>query len=341
MWDREIMQEDHRYLELAWQQHGLVAHRQLLDLGFTPSAITRRRRAGLLRDVTRGLYAVAGAPTESFEATAAAAILQTPRLAAASHVTAARLLGMRGWSRETAVHVTVPRPAHPRSDRAEIHRSEIFDRSDIVQPSAVIPLTRPERTIVGIVELQPARATAALDEATLSGLTTTDRLWRYLTRYGGRGCPGAAATKEALHRKAPRERPHESDLEREWVAALHRFGLRDWRPQVEVITDDGKFRLDLAHARHPVVVEFDSRLWHSSEEDYRRERRKRYALAKAGYRLFPVTEFDLHERAGDVAADLLALIAELDAADLARVDAPPALRHRRFLAPFLPHSNAS
>lgn len=307
------MHDDHRYLELAWSQHGHLAHRQLRALGFSPGSILRRRRAGLLRDVTRGIYAIPGAPLHTVEARTVATILQTRGLAAASHVTAARLLDLRGWAREEAVHVTVPRTAHPRSVRAVVHRSEPFDRVDVIRPTSAIPLTRPERIVIGVAELHPAQATAAIDEAVLRGHTTVDRLWRYLTRYGGRGCPGSEAVKVALERKAPRERPTESDLERAWINALREHGLSGWVPQLPVRTDDGVVRVDLAHSWHPIGLEFDSRLWHSSEDDYRRERRKRYTLAKAGYRIFPVTEFDLSERVAVVAADVLDAIARLDA----------------------------
>src|SRR4051812_13376048 len=44
--------------ELATKQHGVVAHRQLLDLGFTRSGIQRRLRLGRLHRVHRGVYSV-------------------------------------------------------------------------------------------------------------------------------------------------------------------------------------------------------------------------------------------------------------------------------------------
>lgn len=310
------MHDDHLYLDLAERQYGLVLYRQLLGLGFSGSAILRRRRAGLLRDVARGLYAVAGAPIDAYECQVAVPLLLSGALCSASHLTAARLAGMRGWAGVRARHVTVARPADLSVRGVEVHRSEIFSSVDLVQRSAVIPLTRPERTVIGIAEVQPGRAAAAVDEAILGGFTTIERLWKYLTRYGGPGCPGSAAVKEVLARRNPCERPSESDLERAWIAALAAHGVAGWIPQYEVMTEDGRRRIDLAHSVAPIGLEFDSRLWHSSEEDYRRERRKRYLLAKAGYRIFPVTEFDLEERVPEVATDVLAATDEwLRAAD--------------------------
>lgn len=118
--------------------------------------------------MSRGLYAVAGAPIDAFECQVAVPLLLSGALCAASHLTAARLAGMRGWAGVRARHVTVARPADLSVRGVEVHRSEIFSRVDLVQRSAVIPLTRPERTVIGIAEVQPGRATAAVDEAVAS-----------------------------------------------------------------------------------------------------------------------------------------------------------------------------
>lgn len=222
---------------------------------------------------------------------------------------------LRGHAKQTGIHVTVHRTGHPgRTTKAHIHRSDICQRIDVVNASSPIPLTRPERAVIGCAELEPNRTAAAIDAAVLRRRTTYDRLWRYLSHFGGPGCPGSAAVKEVLMRRDPRSGPTESDLEDAWIAALADHGVVGLVAQLPVETEDGTLRIDLGHPVHPIGLEFDSRIWHSSEEDYRRERRKRYPLAKAGYRIFPVTEFDLHERVPDIATDVLDTIAAADAA---------------------------
>lgn len=312
------MDLDRAMFDLAANQYGLVARRQLLALGFSPSAIERRRRGGLLVTVTAGVYRVGGAPTVH-EQRILAPILASPHLAAASHVTAARLIGFRGFANRTEVHITTGRDrGHQRAGGATVHRSYVFGPADLERVGGIIPITRPERTIIGTAELRPGWAGKLIDEAVLGGRTTVDRLWRYLTRFGGPGCPGSGPVREALEARVPHQRPAESDLERDWIAALAIRGIAGWITQVPVVTDDGVIRIDLGHPTLPVGLEFDSRLWHSSEADYRRERRKRYLLARAGYRIFPVTEFDLHERIGEIAADLHEIV---DAAVAAHVAA--------------------
>lgn len=300
------MDLDRRMFDLAGAQHGLITRRQLLEIGFSPSAISRRQRARLLRVRGGGVYAVAGA-IDTYEQRVLAPLLATRHLAAASHATAARLIGLRGYEKHRQVHVTVRRPGDPRRSRATVHRSFTFDKIDIENASGLIPVTRAERTVIGCAELRAGAAGAAIDAAILGGRTTYDRLWRYLTRYGGPGCPGSGPVKRALIERDPRERPAESDLERVWIDALAAQGIVGLVKQLPVRTEDGVLRIDLAHPVLPVGIEFDSRLWHSSEADYRRERRKRYLLARAGYRILPVTEFDLHERAGEIASDLLSI----------------------------------
>jgi hypothetical protein len=52
-----------RAWELAGRQHGIVARRQLLALGFNSREIEHRVGRGRLHVVMRGIYAVPGAPT--------------------------------------------------------------------------------------------------------------------------------------------------------------------------------------------------------------------------------------------------------------------------------------
>lgn len=300
------MSIDPRMLTLAGRQHGLISRPQLADLGIGSARIHRLQRAGVLQRAETAVYIVTGHPS-TFEQQVLGPILSVHGLAAASHGTAARLLGLRGFERHNALHVTVPRQLDPTFAKAEAHRSLILERADLTMVGA-IPTVRPERAIITAAAERPRTAGGLIDSALLAGLTTCDRLWRYLGRYGGPGCPGAAAVRAQLLRRAPLQAPTESALEDAWLAALEARGLTGWVRQHPIATDDGIVRIDLARPDDQVAVEVDSRLWHSSEADYRRERRKRYLLARLGYRLFPVTEFDLHERVDEVAADLHAAI---------------------------------
>lgn len=302
------MHADRLLLGLTSTQHGYATRRQLRDAGLTPRQIQRRLDTGVLRSVHRGLYLQAGV-RPGYDGKVLAGLLVAGD-GAASHGTAARLHGISGYERHARIDITVPRAVNVRYRGARFHRTDVLEPVDVQTSSSGVPVVRPERMIIGVAAQQPDRAGVIIDRTVLAGLATVDRVWRYLTRYSGPGCPGTAAVREALLRRHPQQRPPESQLEEEWIAALARHGVTGLIPQLPVATEDGTLRIDLGDPELMAGFEFDSRIWHSSEEDYRRERRKRYLLSKAGFRIFPVTEFDLHERAAAVASDFLAVRAE-------------------------------
>src|SRR6187455_1793104 len=92
---------------LAKQQHGVIARRQLLELGFTPHAIQHRILKGRLHPVARGVYAV-GRPQLSRYGRWMTAILSCGPDAVLSHQTAAALWEIRP-SKDLSIHLSLPR----------------------------------------------------------------------------------------------------------------------------------------------------------------------------------------------------------------------------------------
>ena len=107
--------------ELAERQHGVVARRQLLALGFTTDAIFHRLRKGRLHPLYRGVYAV-GRPELTQHGRWMAAILAKGPAAVLSHRSAASLYGI-ALQKGNAIHVAVPAHSRCRSSRGiTIHR---------------------------------------------------------------------------------------------------------------------------------------------------------------------------------------------------------------------------
>src|SRR3954468_18148276 len=77
---------------LVKQQHGVIAHRQLLELGLSRRQIERRIASGRLHPVWRGVYAV-GRPQLDRHGHWMAAVLACGPDAALSHGSAAELWG--------------------------------------------------------------------------------------------------------------------------------------------------------------------------------------------------------------------------------------------------------
>ena len=293
----------------AAPSYGIVTRGQLLALGMSADQVQRRLQAGVLVRLQPSVYAVASAP-DRFEQRVLAACLAAGPGAAASHRSAARLWSLRGAA-FNRVEITVPGSRLPQLAGVAVHRSRIFGPVD-VRAVGSVPVTRPERTLVDAAAVLPAAVvTGYLEGALVGGLTTLDRVWSYLSRYGGPGRRGSGVLQRILSERDPAARPTESGLEDRVVALLHRSGLPDPVRQHPV----GRFRLDLAYPGIRVAVEVDSARWHSDSASYRRDREKWNLLTQHGWALLIVTELDLDERPAGVAADLHRLLARRGAAD--------------------------
>src|ERR1700709_835804 len=83
--------------EMARRQYGVLARRDLLDLGFSPEAIKHRVATGRLHQVRRGIYAV-GRREVTQEGRWVAVLLASGDDAMLSHGSAAALWGIgREW----------------------------------------------------------------------------------------------------------------------------------------------------------------------------------------------------------------------------------------------------
>ena len=115
--------------ELAERQHGVVARRQLLALGFTREAIEQRIRKGRLHPLYRGVYAV-GRPELTQHGRWMAAILAKGPAAVLSHRSAASLYGV-ALQKGNAIHVAVPAHSRRSSSRGiTVHRRNELQRDD-------------------------------------------------------------------------------------------------------------------------------------------------------------------------------------------------------------------
>ncbi|HKQ17698.1 MAG TPA: type IV toxin-antitoxin system AbiEi family antitoxin domain-containing protein [Solirubrobacterales bacterium] len=93
--------------EIAWRQHGVVARRQLLEIGAGSSTIDRWTRNGHLHQLHRGVYAV-GHSRISREARWHAGVLACGAGAVLSFGAAGQSRGIVSPHQRLAIHVTVP-----------------------------------------------------------------------------------------------------------------------------------------------------------------------------------------------------------------------------------------
>ncbi len=199
-----------------------------------------------------------------------AAVLACGPTAALSHRSAAALWRiLPRWP--TTADVTVP--GDRRHPGITIHRSSHADATTHYG----IPVTTPARTLVDLADVLNHRAlTRAVNEAQVLGLVTPAELITLLTRYPGRRT--ASLTPE---RGATR-----SHLEDNFVRFLkrHHLPLSELNQQIE------GHEVDAFYRAHRLVIELDSRQFHTTPKAFERDRDRDADLLNAGFSTLRITD---------------------------------------------------
>jgi very-short-patch-repair endonuclease len=165
---------DQRIAWIARRQHGVVAHRQLVEAGLSRDAIATRVRVGRLHRLHRGVYAV-GHRAPSMERDWMAAVLACGGGAVLSHWSAARLWDMLPASGQAGRPIDVALPSQsgrkPRKG-LRIHRCASL-AAQMTTKRRGIPVTNPARTIADLRPLaSPAEMRDVIRQAEIRGLRT-------------------------------------------------------------------------------------------------------------------------------------------------------------------------
>ncbi len=284
---------------LATRQHGVVARRQLIELGFGDEAIKLRLDAGRLNSLHLEVYAV-GHMRLSRNSYWLAAVLAYGDAALLSHRAAAMLWGLAN-SRFRAVDVTAPMGWQGPSRRAGIwiHRGKLHpeDRDE----RAGIPVTKVARTLFDYAEVVDfQRLENAWEEADRLKLLRLGEVERVCERGYGRRALKPTRRLLAEARAVTRTR---SPLEDRFQGFCRHFDLPPHSTNVEVL---GK-EVDALWPAAKLIVELDSWEFHSHRAAFQRDRARDSRLLVAGYRTVRVT----HERLDKEAATLAKEIREL------------------------------
>lgn len=192
---------------LARRQHGVLARRDLLALGFSSKAIRHRAERGRLRPLYRGVYAVGWTPLTP-DGRWMAAVLACGVGAVLSHRSAAELWGIgREWEGRIDVSLTgsgkVRRPGIKARRRPALPSRSLVRRFEI-------PVTTPVQTLIDVAtELKPLPLERAVNEADKLGLVDPETLRLKLDDRVGE--PGVKTLRTLLDRHT--FRLSDSDLE--------------------------------------------------------------------------------------------------------------------------------
>jgi very-short-patch-repair endonuclease len=269
----------HELAALAERQHGVVAARQLVALGYSRNAIAHAKALGRLRHIRRGVYAVGHRPA-TWHSRCLAAVLSRGSNAVASHRAAAWIWGLIGH-RPDSLDVTVPvRRRHANPDLRP-HYAALVDADLDVREG--IPVTAVPRTLLDLSTiLKPQRLDAAIErseELRLFDLPAVDDL---LSRV--RSHPGAGRLRRALdlYRPPPFTR---SGLERRFLELVRRERL----PTPATGHNVAGYELDVYWEPERFAVELDVYETHGSRRSFERDRVRQEELKLHGVEMIRVT----------------------------------------------------
>jgi very-short-patch-repair endonuclease len=213
-----------------------------------------------------------------------AAVLACGPSAALSHRSAGALWKIVSrWP--TLTHVTAP--GERRHDGILVHRSPHADATTHYG----IRVTTPARTLVDLADvLNPKQLTRALNEALVLRLVTAKDLATLLTRY-----PGRRTVRLTPERGATR-----STLEDDFVRFLKRHRV----PVPEFNQTIAGHEVDAVYREHKLVIELDSRQFHSTPRAFEKDRDRDADLLNAGFSTLRITDHRLKEQPGKEARRL-------------------------------------
>ncbi|HWF34427.1 MAG TPA: type IV toxin-antitoxin system AbiEi family antitoxin domain-containing protein [Solirubrobacteraceae bacterium] len=295
---------DRRIAALADRQHGVVARRQLIALGYTAREIERRIEAGRLHRVHRGVYAV-GHRRLTRHGRWMAAVLACGPGAVLSHHDAAALHSLRRSASRKAIDVSTT-GRHRSRPGLHVHNVRHLHPADCTTLDG-IPVTSIHRTLLDYAEAaRPQQLRWAFEAYDRMDLIDMRALDAVVARNPGRRGIKALSALTAVYRGASDTR---SGNERRFLELIRKAGLPE--PSVNVVVEG--IVVDFFWPAQRLVFEVDSYTYHHTPADRAEDRRKERILTAAGCAVRRVTDSELetapHAVVGDVEGALSACAA--------------------------------
>ncbi|HEX3243189.1 MAG TPA: DUF559 domain-containing protein [Solirubrobacterales bacterium] len=288
--------------ELAMDQHGVVARRQLLTGGVGRRAIELRLERKRLHSVHAGVYAV-GHRLLTARGRWMAAVLASGSGAVLSHLTAGQLWDILP-SRSSDIEVT--RPGFSRKRRhIRAHRSSLADDESLVLDH--IPVTSLSRTIFDLAGiLDRSGLERAINEAEVRQLTDRLSVPDLLARHPRRR--GASRLRDVFADWTADGGITANDFEAAFSALVVSYRLSMPRFNADIAVRGRFFKVDAMWEAQKVIVELDGRAAHGTRSAFERDRERDRLLLLAGWRVVRITWRQLRDTPELIAADLRELL---------------------------------
>jgi hypothetical protein len=251
-----VSELDRQLAIIASRQRMLLTLDDVHTCGGGREHVRARVQAGRWETVDDGVYRIAGAPMD-WETRLLAGVLAARPGAAASHLAAARLWGIAGYSRAMP-ELSIPRGRRYRRPDVRSHESTDLDRCRIVERNGV-PVTDADRTVLDLGRyVGVSRLTRSVEDARRRGLVTWSSLISVLARHARKGRHGTRRLRAVILQNAHREEITDADMELLVLGLLVEAGLPE--PELHHRVHDGtRFvaEVDLAYPQWKVAIECD------------------------------------------------------------------------------------
>ena len=273
-------------------QHGVMSTAQFLDLeGVGRTTMQRAKAAGWLQQVTRRTLRIASSP-ETFLARCQAVSLEVGAVGFLSGQTAARLHGLRGM-RTDRVEVTIPAGRRLKlPDWAGVGYTSWYSASDRDRGRDDLAVAAPTRMLFSLAAtFNQYRFERAAEDAWHLALVSPREASDYLELHRCRGKNGVARMERWLERTLARNRPSQSGLELDLLAAIDRIGLPTPERQHPLTLVDGEvIHLDIAWPSVRLGVEPGASWWHGGDARQRLDQARDVACGEVGWQILRFDE---------------------------------------------------
>lgn len=287
--DRDL---DTAMCDLAERQHSVVSRCQARNLGADRWALRRRVASGRWQLATPEVLRLAGV-AGSFTQGCMVAVLHAGEGAAVSHLAAAALWGVPGFSEER-VEVSRQRgAARHRSLPARLHEPRYLPEHHCTVRYGV-PVTSVARTMFDLsARLHPQRTERALENALTRKLVTLKALHAVTIELVEHGRTGSALMRQLLADRGVGYIPPASGLEARFLALLAAAGLDLPACQVDLGGESWIGRVDFYYCHVRLIIEIDSDIHHTAKLDIESDERRDAALRAAGFEVLRIKENEL------------------------------------------------
>jgi hypothetical protein len=296
---------EHLAFRLAALQCGLFSRRQLPPGAATDSLIHRRVATGRWIIVLPGVYSLPG-HDPSFRRSLWLAYLAAPPEAVVSDWSG-------GWARRldgfppNRLTLTIPHGCYPRHPIAVVRQTLSMPKFDLLDG---LPVASVERILIDVAaSTGPKKLSHLVEAARSAGRTTPVRLRSEFLRLARPGRAGIATMRQVLAQYEEGPPPPRSELERLLDRILGRIPVDVHHeaplPGREWSAERVDRRIEMPRR---LIVEGDSRRWHTRVADFRRDRERDRAALRAGYPTVRYVYEELRDEGAAVEAELRDLL---------------------------------